>query len=196
MSKKLDKILTWLTTILVASGIVLIIIWAARTKAYNYEPLGCKKVVWWYCCWEKAVELQKKLQKLGFTDYQSSLLINKAKKFEKLWMKGWVENAVIAMAWIATAESSKFKHCKKWQCMWLKRFGFRNLSENLDDWLTRYTKYWYTWRWKGWASFFYSLNWRPSLSRYCTEEASSWLRRYHCPNGYKHFNYVFYNLTK
>ncbi len=189
----MSKNLTWLATLLVASGIVLIIIWAVQTKAYNYEPLGCKKVVWWYCWWERAVELYNWMRQLWFSDYESSLVINKCKK----WIITWsVENCIIVTAWIAMAESWGFKHCWKGQCMWVKVYGFKNLSENLDDWLSRYTKYWYTWRWKGWARFFYSLNWRPSLSRYCTEEASSGMYRYHCPNWWRHFNYVFNFLTK
>ena len=193
MYKKLDKILTLLSTFLVASGIVFILLRAVQTKAYNYEPLGCKKVVWWYCWWDRAVELYNWMRQLWFSDYESSLVINKCKK----WITTWsVEDCIIAVAGIAVAESWWFKHCYLGQCMWVKKFWFTNLSENLDDWLSRYTKYWYTWRRKGWAGFFYSLNWRPSPSRYCTEEQSSWMRRFHCLNGYKHFNYVFYFLTK
>jgi len=196
MNKKIDTILTLLATLLVASWIVLIIFWAVQTKAYNHEQFWCKKVVWWYCWWSRAVELYNWMRQLWFTDYQSKLVINKCKKFEKLWMKWGVENCVIAVAWIAIAESGWFKHCYQGQCMWVKVFGFSSLSDNLDDWLKRYTKYWYTWRWKWWASFFYSLNWKPSLSRYCTEEQSSWMKRFYCPNWWRHFNYVFNYLNR
>ena len=193
MNKKIDKILTLLAILLIASGIVLIIIWAVQTKAFNYEPLWCKKVVWWYCWGDRAVELYNWMRKLWFSDYNSKLVINKCKKNI---ITGSVENCIIAVAGIAIAESGWFKHCRKGQCMWVKKFWFKNLSENLDDWLSRYTKYWYTWRWKGWAWFFYSINWHPSPSRYCTEEQSSWMKKFDCPNGYKHFSYVYNFLRK
>ncbi len=205
MNKKIfqvvDKIITTLETdkfsliilITILTGMILVAIGLSTTKA-SYTPHTVKntKQVWGYTWGNKAFELQKKLINIWYTDYQSKLIINKCKKFRTTW----VVDCIIAIASIWKSESWAFKHCYRWQCMGVKKFWFKNLSANLNDWLIRYNKYWYKWRRKGWARFFYSINWKPSLSRYCTEEASSWYKKYNCINGYKHFQNVFYYLIK
>jgi len=172
---------------------VIIIIGLWQTKA-DYITHTTKKqtVVWWYTWGSKAITLNNKLIRLWYSKYHSALIITFCKKGEKNWtLKWWVVNCIIAIAGIWVAESWAFKHCYRWQCMWVKVFWFKSLHSNLKDWLVRYNKYWYTWRWRGWASFFYSINWRPSLSRYCTEERSSGMKKYSCPNWYRTFNKVF-----
>jgi len=173
--------------------LILLAVGLWQTKAgYITHTTKKQTVVWWYKWWNKAITLNKKLIKLWYSPYHSALIINKCKKFRKTW----VVNCIIAVAWVWISESWWFEHCYRWQCMWVKIFWFKNLSDDLDDWFKRYNKYWYTWRQKWWARFFYSINWRPSLSRYCTEEQSSGMKKYSCPNWYRTFNKTFNYLTK
>ena len=168
--------------------IVFILIGIWKTISYN---------VWGYKRGATAVKYYQRMIKLWYSDYHTKLIINKCKKYERLWkLKWWVENCILAIASIWISESWWFRHCYRNQCLWVKSKWFKNVSESLDDWIIRYNKYWYKWKQKWWARFFYSLNWRASQSRYCTEEASSWFKRFDCWNGYKHFNYTFNYLIK
>jgi len=171
-----------LITILI--GMILVAIGLSTTKA-NYTPHTVKntKQVWGYQWGNKAITLQKKLINIWYTDYASKLIINKCKKFRTTW----VVDCIIAVASIWKAESNMFRNCYHNNCMWMYDgwVWYKSISAWLDDFMIRYNKYWYNWKRKWWASFFYPYNWHLPLSRYCLAKTNyGWL------NFHKTFKYL------
>lgn len=83
---------------------------------------------------------------------------------------------------IAYAESSfKDNHTPFW---------LKSKDKSYKKWVSSYKKYWYTA--KDWSRFYW--NWKPSPTRYCTEEDSS-KTVWWCPNWQKNFNKIFFNLS-
>ena len=183
-----------LSLVLIFIWMIFILIWLkTQANAYTTPILQHTHQVWWYTWWPRANKLYHNLRKVWYNDYHSKLIINKCKRFTQD-----VNNCVIAIASIGKAESNAFKHCYHNNCLWLAgwRYWYKSVSDSLNHWISKYNKYWYNWKWKGGARFFYSLNWRPSLSRYCTSEVSSWMKKFSCPNGYRNFKAAFRLLNK
>ncbi len=178
-----DKILFTIVCIIM---LWMFLIWVglSQTKAVDMSHIKQKTtVVWGYAWGSKAIILHKKLIKVWYTDYQSKLIINKCKKFRKTW----VVDCIIATASIWKAESNTFKHCYHNNCvgMFDGWKWYKSISDWLNDFMKRYNKYWYNWRKRWWASFFYPHNWHIPLSRYCLAKTNyGWL------NFNKTFNYL------
>ena len=81
---------------------------------------------------------------------------------------------------ISYAETTTFKH------FWIRR------KDNTPEWFAkRWNKYWY----KGDGGFFFYWDWGKLWpSHYCTDEHSSWSKKW-CPNWRKNFNFM-YNKYK
>lgn len=150
------------------------------------------KNIWWVNWYPSTFELYNKMRQLWYSDYHAKLIIVACKKYS--FYPRW---CVLALASVWVAESSAFNNCYKNNCLWLYRWRpYRSVRDNVVDWVYRFNKYWYTFdKYPDPAFFFYSLNWKPSMSRYCTEEVSSWWKPFHCPNWYKHFkrSYLYLN---
>lgn len=103
-------------------------------------------------------------------------------------------HCVIAWSSILKAESNLWTHCNGFNCfwMWWGAYKYKTYEEWVEDWVNRYTKYWY--KAKS-ASFFYPSVWNKSPSRYCTSEESSW-SAIGCPNGQKHSQSIWNKLDK
>ena len=151
------------------------------------------KNIWWVNWYPSTFELYNKMRKLWYSDYNAKLIIVACKKYS--FYPRW---CVLTLASVWVAESSAFNNCYRNNCLWLYRWKpYKSIRDNVVDWVYRFNKYWYTFdRYNNPAHFFYSINWKPSRSRYCTEEASSWLKHFHCPNWYKHFKKAYLTLNK
>jgi hypothetical protein len=103
-------------------------------------------------------------------------------------------HCVITWSSILKAESNLWNRCNGKNCfwMWWGAYKYKTYEEWVEDWVTRYNKYWY--KAKS-ASFFYPSVWNKSPSRYCTSEESSW-SDVGCPNGQKHAQSVWNKLEK
>lgn len=84
---------------------------------------------------------------------------------------------------IAYAESSwKDNHTPFW---------LQSKEKGFNKWVKSYNLYWYKAKNQ---YFFYWKDWKKPKSNYCLSEESSWSQGW-CPNGWKNFAKIFYNLT-
>lgn len=138
----------------------------------------------------------KDLTSLWYSKETASYIITKCNSIQwiKLKKSKWDAKHCIRLAasiWCAESSCWKKTSLNPW---WFRNKKFKSQLMAFDAWFKSYKKYWYKRKW--WAKDFYSLNWIPSPTRYCTDEASSWLRKFHCWNWYKHFTTVRNKLWK
>lgn len=123
----------------------------------------------------------------------------KKKVLIELWVKKYLADPIVEnckkiakdpvhcikkLSSIAIAESGWWENCINKNCIGLGwwKFHYKTYSEWINDWITRYNKYWYK---TGKMSDFYPPKGWKSKTRYCTSEVSS-NSSLGCPNWLKH----------
>lgn len=186
--KKTYKYFNIAIVILLILTLIYIFTWYSEAK----KPWEIEYIETWkflvrgYEWWNYAFELQDKLLKLWFSENDTIIIINNCKKSTTFVWR------CIKTAWmIWFAESGGWKKCLNNSCMWLKK-SYKDKDLMFKDWIVRYNKYWYN---SPLPIHYYSINWKPSKTRYCYNEAWTY-KTYHCPNWLKNATYAFNLLNK
>lgn len=163
-------------------------------RKFNMGEAQYHRIVRWYERGPLAIRIYYKLRGIGYSDNVAKLIINKCKKYWKIFKNYGIVDCIYALSFVSWAESAGFKRCYLNNCLWIMYRGklkkYKTIADNIDDWTKKYYKYWYKWRFKWWVKFFYNP-YGISRSHYCISD--DWGHIW-CPHWYKNAKFMFLYL--